>query len=200
MSYSGPCYDLPRLTEALSVCATSIVRVIAVANSTKNKSDITCITFGIDSSLTLTNQMAGSFIPRGVWTLIEANTGIICACLPMLKQPLTIIFPRMFRGSTKDQSDRPSKDSHQLDSHPNTNTWVSPDGTIINSVKTSVTAGGPKKFPYKGDVDDEEHTPGWHHKNQPQSILRQTEVVVSRQGAEESTLSLKTPASVKEHV
>jgi hypothetical protein len=144
--------------------------------------------------------MVGSFIPRGVWTLIEANTGIICACLPMLKQPLTILFPRIFRGSTTDQSNRPSKDSHQLDSHPNTNTWVSPDGTIINSVKTSVTAGGSKKFPYKRDADDEEHTPGWHHKNQPRSILRQTEVVVSRQGAGESTLSLKTPASVKEHV
>lgn len=143
----------------------------------------------------------GSFIRRGVWTLIEANTGIICACLPMLKQPLTIIFPRLFRGTTKDQSDRPSKDSHQLDSHPNSKTWVSPDGTIVNSVKTSVTAGAPSKSPYKGDEDEEEQTAGWHHKHLPQSILRQTEVVVSRQGEAESTSSSsKKPASVKEHV
>ena len=145
-------------------------------------------------------KSAGSFIHRGVWTLIEANTGIICACLPMLKHPLTILFPRIFRGSTKEQSDRPSKDSHQLDSHPNTNTWVSPDGTIINSVKTSVTAGTPKKFPFKRDANEGEQTPGWHHKHQPQSILRQTEVVVSRQGEAESTSSFKKPASVKEHV
>ena len=145
-------------------------------------------------------KLAGSFIHRGVWTLIEANTGIICACLPMLKVPLTIIFPRIFRATSKDQSDRPSKDSHQLDSHPNSNTWVSSDGTIINSVKTSVTAGAPKKSSSKRDVNEEERTPGWHHRPQPQSILRQTEVVVSRQGEVESTSSFKRPASVKEHV
>lgn len=155
------------------------------------------ISFVFDGGLT---KLAGSFIQRGVWTLIEANTGIICACLPMLKHPLTIFFPRMFRGSSREQSDRPSKDSHQLDSHPNTNTWVSPDGTIINSVKTSVTAGTPKKFPFKRDTNEGEQISGWHHKHQPQSILRQTEVVVSRQGEAESTSSFKRPASVKEHV
>lgn len=31
-----------------------------------------------------------------IWTTIEANTGIICACLPMLKKPLTCLFPRAF--------------------------------------------------------------------------------------------------------
>ena len=31
-----------------------------------------------------------------IWTSIEANTGIICACMPMLKQPLTFLFPRLF--------------------------------------------------------------------------------------------------------
>ncbi len=149
----------------------------------------------------LLTALIGHFIPRGVWTLIEANTGIICACLPMLKQPLMILFPRIFRGTAKDPSDRPSKDSHQLDSHPNSDTWVSADGTIMNSVKTSVTAGAPKKFPYKREADKDEQTAGWHHRNQPQSILRETEVVVvSRQGETESTSSLKLPASVKEHV
>lgn len=35
-----------------------------------------------------------------IWTTIEANTGIICACLPMLKAPLTALFPNLFpRGS-----------------------------------------------------------------------------------------------------
>jgi len=31
-----------------------------------------------------------------IWTTIEANTGIICACLPMLKGPLTSLFPWLF--------------------------------------------------------------------------------------------------------
>lgn len=35
-----------------------------------------------------------------IWTTIEANTAIICACLPMLKSPLAALFPRLFpRGS-----------------------------------------------------------------------------------------------------
>ncbi len=31
-----------------------------------------------------------------IWTTIEANTGIICACLPMLKRPLSCLFPKAF--------------------------------------------------------------------------------------------------------
>jgi hypothetical protein len=49
-----------------------IMRTTAVSNSFANKSDITW-----------------DFIPRGIWTLIEANLGIICACLPILKGPFT---------------------------------------------------------------------------------------------------------------
>lgn len=30
---------------------------------------------------------AGAFVPRGIWTLVEANVGIICACLPALRKP-----------------------------------------------------------------------------------------------------------------
>ncbi|KAI9875488.1 MAG: hypothetical protein M1830_008417, partial [Pleopsidium flavum] len=30
------------------------------------------------------------------WTDIEVNVGIICACMPALKQPLTKLFPRVF--------------------------------------------------------------------------------------------------------
>lgn len=40
-----------------------------------------------------------------IWTTIEADTGIICACLPSLKAPLTKIFPKLFpRGSYEDYS------------------------------------------------------------------------------------------------
>lgn len=40
-----------------------------------------------------------------IWTTIEANTAIICACLPMLKSPLAALFPRLFpRGSADEYS------------------------------------------------------------------------------------------------
>ena len=50
------------------------------------------------------DQMYGT-LNSTIWTTIEANTAIICACLPMLKSPLTALFPRLFpRGSGDDYS------------------------------------------------------------------------------------------------
>ena len=65
---------------------TSILRVTSVSNYLKNKEDITY-----------------NFIERGIWTLVEANLGIITACLPVLRQPLGRLFPRIF-GTTKERS------------------------------------------------------------------------------------------------
>ncbi|KAF9732256.1 hypothetical protein PMIN06_006647 [Paraphaeosphaeria minitans] len=65
------------------VTVTSILRVTAVANSAHNKKDQTW-----------------EFIRRGIWTLIEANLGIICACLIVLRQPLARLFSKVF-GTTK---------------------------------------------------------------------------------------------------
>lgn len=48
----------------------------------------------------------GDFIPRGVWTLVECNMGIICACLPMMRRPLSFVFPRLFKGSTRKDTER----------------------------------------------------------------------------------------------
>lgn len=39
-------------------------------------------------------------IASSMWTIIEANIGIICACLPMCQLPLTIIFPSLFPSRT----------------------------------------------------------------------------------------------------
>lgn len=69
--------------ERNSVTVTSILRVTAVANSVHNQKDQTW-----------------HFIPRGVWTLIEANLGIICSCLIVLRRPLAGLLSKMF-GPTK---------------------------------------------------------------------------------------------------
>jgi hypothetical protein len=71
-----------------SVTATSIVRLTSVSNSLKNKSDETY-----------------NFVTRGIWTTLEANLGIISACLPTLKKPMGRVFPMLF-GSTKSASNR----------------------------------------------------------------------------------------------
>jgi hypothetical protein len=71
--------DIDLLTYFLSsVTITSILRVTAVANSARNQQDLTW-----------------NFIQRGIWTLIEANLGIICACLVVLKR----FFANMFGAS-----------------------------------------------------------------------------------------------------
>ncbi|KAF2443340.1 hypothetical protein P171DRAFT_389472 [Karstenula rhodostoma CBS 690.94] len=65
------------------VTVTSILRITAVANSVHNLQDQTW-----------------GFIRRGVWTLIEANLGIICACLIVLRHPLARLCSKVF-GTTK---------------------------------------------------------------------------------------------------
>lgn len=73
---------------ANSVCVTSILRMTTLEAGSKAK-----------------DQLYGTLIST-VWTTVEANTGIICACLPMLKTPLSSIFPRIFLRSTQDNSAR----------------------------------------------------------------------------------------------
>lgn len=75
------------LITTYSVTITSILRVTAVSNSLRNRSDLTW-----------------NFIPRGIWTLIEANAGIIGACLPIFRQPLALLFPRIFRSGATSRS------------------------------------------------------------------------------------------------
>ncbi|MCJ1265316.1 hypothetical protein MMC22_005192 [Lobaria immixta] len=68
------------------VCVTSILRMTTLESGSKSK-----------------DQTYGTFTST-VWTTIEANTGIICACLPMLRGPLSHIFPRLFLRGTQDSS------------------------------------------------------------------------------------------------
>ncbi|KAH7350619.1 integral membrane protein [Rhexocercosporidium sp. MPI-PUGE-AT-0058] len=63
------------------VVVTSIFRMQTLDFSTKTPD----MTYDILSSL---------------WTMIEPNVGIICACLPMCRLPLTILFPSIFPPKT----------------------------------------------------------------------------------------------------
>lgn len=81
-----PFYRSFCLLIADSVCVTSILRMTTLDSGSKTK-----------------DQTFGTFIST-VWTTIEANTGIICACLPMLKNPLAKIFPRLFSRGTQERN------------------------------------------------------------------------------------------------
>ena len=70
-----------------SVCVTSILRMTTLDTSSKSK-----------------DQTYGS-LNSTVWTTVESNTAIICACLPMLKLPLTLACPRLFPRSRGYASD-----------------------------------------------------------------------------------------------
>ncbi|KAK6412043.1 hypothetical protein LTR95_018022 [Oleoguttula sp. CCFEE 5521] len=69
------------------VTVASILRATAVHNSLRNQSDSTW-----------------NFISRGIWTLIEANLGIICASLPILKRPIGSLLSRLFGPMSAGQS------------------------------------------------------------------------------------------------
>ena len=61
-----------------SVCVTSILRITTLDVATSH----------LDTPWTN--------IGSSMWTVIESNLGIICACLPPLWRPLSVAFPRVF--------------------------------------------------------------------------------------------------------
>lgn len=52
-----------------------------------------------------------NFIQRGIWTLIEANLGIICACLIVLKHPTQRLLRSCFGSSEPPNYDYGSSDT-----------------------------------------------------------------------------------------
>lgn len=116
------------------MCATSIIRTTTLAKSSQSKD----VTWG--------------YIPPTVWSVVEANTGTICACLPMLKGPLSSLFPRIFgtehsssssfgKGATNGyplaskskKSNRPALgESHNSTDY---HQWAMSDGRIVSPNK-----------------------------------------------------------------
>lgn len=47
------------------------------------------------------NPFLGNTISVSVWSGVEINTGIICACLPMIRQPLSLLFPNLFSTANR---------------------------------------------------------------------------------------------------
>ena len=99
-----------------------------------------------------------NFIQRGIWTIIEANLGIISACLPILKQPLSRAFPRLFGSAKKGSSyridDGPKQESgYSLSSTPGQGPAPGPwRGPIRSRQTTSIS--GPEKAAFGRKSDE----------------------------------------------
>lgn len=134
------------------VCGTSIIRTNAVAASVANKKDNTW-----------------TFIPRSTWTLVEANVGIVCACLPMMRGIVATCLPCI--ESRKNTNERPSGYTYPLDS--GSHTWVRSDGVVMSNVHRART----KK--QVNDSEEEifatERSPGFGKQD---GIVKQTDVGV----------------------
>ncbi|KKZ65970.1 hypothetical protein EMCG_08264 [[Emmonsia] crescens] len=79
------------------VCITSVLRSMTLNVATKNL-DITWSS--IDSSM---------------WTIIETNVAIICACMPTYKAPLSKVFPQAFDSFYSSGSGQGSKEDLEID-------------------------------------------------------------------------------------
>ncbi|KAK4982331.1 hypothetical protein LTR50_007767 [Elasticomyces elasticus] len=90
------------------VCVTTIVRMTTLASSAKD-ADPTCASPDL-------MRDAGGPIPATIWSVVEANTGTICACLPMLRGLLWGLFPRFFSDSDRSPRSRSGGSSYRLDS------------------------------------------------------------------------------------
>ncbi|KAJ5502499.1 hypothetical protein N7463_005373 [Penicillium fimorum] len=63
------------------VCVTTIIRITTLVQSATD-----------------TDPTSGP-IPATIWSVVEANTGIICTCLPVFRHPLQFFFPHLFNSS-----------------------------------------------------------------------------------------------------
>ena len=133
----------------------------------------------------------GSFIARSTWTLIEANTGIVCACLPLLKQPLTLLFPHLFRSGTSASGKRSAGltlDLYELHSNPAKQVYAYPNGTATS---TKVTAGYHEKGKSSSQTDGSEEDILPPQGGQPSGITRKTDFTIAyEQDGAESVSSL----------
>ncbi|USP79802.1 uncharacterized protein yc1106_07076 [Curvularia clavata] len=74
-------------------------------------------------------------IPATVWSVIEANAGIICACLPMLRAPFVRLFGPLF-GSHKGSNGNTKRQSYALGWKSNHHPGVGHANTISHTNAT----------------------------------------------------------------
>jgi phage tail protein X len=98
-----------------SVCVTTVARLTTLAESAHD-SELSSKYLRLCAvrSQTMANlTTVGGPIPATIWSVIEANNGIICTCLPVFRHPLQFYFPRL-SASHKSQTATPYSRSMSL--------------------------------------------------------------------------------------
>ena len=103
---SRPSIVYDAATDNISVCFTTIYRMTTLASSSKG-TDLTC-KFQIHDHMkqVITIRTDGP-VPATNWSVIEANTGLICTCLPMLNQYIKVFIGFFGRSPANTSSIRP---------------------------------------------------------------------------------------------
>jgi hypothetical protein len=94
------------VTDNISVCFTTIYRMTTLASSSKG-TDLTCkfqIHYHMKQVITIKTDGP---VPATNWSVIEANTGLICTCLPMLNQYIKVFTGFFSRSSASTSPVRP---------------------------------------------------------------------------------------------
>ncbi|MCJ1305691.1 hypothetical protein MMC08_008507 [Hypocenomyce scalaris] len=149
------------------VCVTSILRMTTLDPASKSA-----------------DQTYGTLIST-TWTTVEADTGIICACLPMLKTPLALMFPHIFLSpSSGDNSGhsgshtrrthyaRRTSSTEQIKTQPSApDSWGRPEskeGTLFHM--PSVQGG----YPLSAFASEERAVGKSHGQNIPMGVISKT--------------------------
>ena len=137
---------------------------------------------------------------RSTWTLIEANTGIICAYLPLLKRPLILLLPYMFRRGTSASGARSTgrtQNLYPLHSSPVKQVYAYPTD-ITTSTKAATGYHGNTKSPSQILDSKQDSLPSQH--GQTGGITRKTDFTIASHRGAESTPSLPDEHSAEAHV
>lgn len=151
------------VTDQYSMVVLSALRLVTIIQA-DGSLDVTCkhalVTLGSSKQHTNRNLL-GSLIPLGIFTVIEMNIGILCACLPSMTPLLRIMLDKSVEASnlpSKPQSKMAtthrrwlSMPSHQsLDSNNNSATWLKdsspPDPGVGPHTKTIIHGGLPDQI------------------------------------------------------
>ncbi|MCJ1341455.1 hypothetical protein MMC09_006751 [Bachmanniomyces sp. S44760] len=88
-------------------------------------------------------------IISSLWTITEENVGIICACLPMLRAPLSTLFPHLL------SSGGPATSSSYTNVKPSTRLSSTAGAQSLNSMNRLKSANGSRKWARLGKTATE---------------------------------------------
>jgi hypothetical protein len=89
----------PSIADFGSVTVVSILRLRSLVHFA-NTTNMTCKPPSFTDSFVLILTFIGDYLEASLWSIIECQVGIICACMPSIRLGLARLFPKIL-GSTR---------------------------------------------------------------------------------------------------